>query len=163
MRTHRLAPASLTIALLLACGDDEARPLDASALDAPRPIDAAIDSPSTDARTGSITVRGASITGANSRILLVFVATTAGGPGSVLGKSCTQVSADPFAFSAIVQTFTNGDPCTDTPPATFADGTYAVNAGIYVPGQMMPERCATTTVTVAGTGDVTLPAFGACP
>ena len=83
----------------------------------------------------------------------------AGGP---LGNICQPVTADPFSFVAAVQT-QGVDPCTLTGVATIPDGTYTVTAGIYTPGQQTPTRCATTTVTVAGSGDVTLPAFGACP
>lgn len=155
----------LACVMLAACGGDDATtpPIDAPLPDAPGAIDAVVpvDAPvARDAAAGQVWIRGAGITGAANQIVLAFVTpTTGGGP---LGTVCAPVTADPFSFVAAAQT-QGSNPCDLTGVATIADGTYAVTAGIYTPGQMTPSRCATTTVTVAGSGDVTLPAFGACP
>ncbi|MBK7193508.1 MAG: hypothetical protein IPH80_13585 [Myxococcales bacterium] len=149
----------LVVALAAACGDDGGSPVIDAAIDAPV-IDAAIDAAvPLDAATGQVWIRGTGITGAGNQIVLAFVGRLDGGP---LGNICQPVTADPFSFVAAVQT-QGVDPCTLTGVATIPDGTYTVTAGIYTPGQQTPTRCATTTVTVAGSGDVTLPAFGACP
>ena len=149
----------LVVALAAACGDDGGSPVIDAAIDAPV-IDAAIDAAvALDAATGQVWIRGTGITGAGNQIVLAFVGRLDGGP---LGNICQPVTADPFSFVAAVQT-QGVDPCTLTGVATIPDGTYTVTAGIYTPGQQTPTRCATTTVTVAGSGDVTLPAFGACP
>ena len=149
----------LVVALAAACGDDGGSPVIDAAIDAPV-IDAAIDAAvPLDAATGQVWIRGTGITGAGNQIVLAFVGRLDGGP---LGNICQPVTADPFSFVAAVQT-PGVDPCTLTGVATIPDGTYTVTAGIYTPGQQTPTRCATTTVTVAGSGDVTLPAFGACP
>ncbi|MBK7074830.1 MAG: hypothetical protein IPH44_21275 [Myxococcales bacterium] len=149
----------LVVALAAACGDDGGSPVIDAAIDAPV-IDAAIDAAvPLDAATGQVWIRGSGITGASNQIVLAFVGRLDGGP---LGNICQPVTADPFSFVAAVQT-QGVDPCTLTGVATIPDGTYTVTAGIYTPGQQTPTRCATTTVTVAGSGDVTLPAFGACP
>ncbi len=151
----------LVMGLAAACGDDGGNtaidaPIDTPAIDAPA-IDAAV---SLDAAPGQVWIRGSGITGAGNQIVLAFVAPAGG--GGPLGNICQPVTADPFSFVAAVQT-QGADPCTLTGVATIADGTYRVTAGLYTPGQQVPSRCATTTVTVAGSGDVTLPAFGACP
>ena len=149
----------LVVALAAACGDDGGSPVIDAAIDAPV-IDAAIDAAvPLHAATGQVWIRGSGITAASNQIVLAFVGRLDGGP---LGNICQPVTADPFSFVAAVQT-QGVDPCTLTGVATIPDGTYTVTAGIYTPGQQTPTRCATTTVTVAGSGDVTLPAFGACP
>lgn len=149
------------VALAAACGDDGGSPVIDAAIDAASIDAAAIDAAvPLDAATGQVWIRGSGITGASNQIVLAFVTPTGG--GGPLGNICQPVTADPFSFVAAVQT-QGADPCTLTGVATIADGTYTVTAGIYTPGQQTPTRCATTTVTVAGAGDVTLPAFGACP
>jgi hypothetical protein len=149
------------VVLAAACGDDGGSPdidaaVDAPAVDAPA-ADAAVP---LDAATGQVWIRGNGITGASNQIVLAFVRPADG--GGPLGTICQPVTADPFSFVAAAQT-QGADPCSLTGVATIADGTYTVTAGLYTPGQQTPTRCATTTVTVAGSGDVTLPAFGACP
>ena len=44
----------------------------------------------------------------------------------------------------------------------FDPDTYDVSAGIYAQGEAAPERCAATTVTVAGDVTVTLTNFSPC-
>ncbi len=133
---------------LAACGDDGGS----------TPIDAAAVS---DAAAGQVWIRGNSITGATSKIVLANVTATGGGPS--MGAICAQLTTSPASFVAAARTPAMGNPCTLGAEVTFTDGTYAVAAGIYTPGMQTPDLCANTTVTVAGSGDVTLPAFAACP
>ena len=166
--SHRRFVASSFAAVLVAvtaCGDDGGNP----PIDAPRndaaidaaAIDAAIDAPPPlDAAPGQIWIRGNGITGASGKIVLTFI--TASGGGSILGGICVPVSADPMSFVAAVHSPGTGNPCDLGGVASFSDGIYNVTAGIYTPGQQVPDQCANTTVTVAGSGDVTLPAFSSC-
>lgn len=158
MSNHAWSVVVLVVAA--GCGKSAA-PIDAASDANDRPIDAAADAPpqALDAAAGQVWIRGNGITGASNQIVLAFVTRLEGGP---LGNICQPVTSDPFSFVAAVQT-QGADPCTLTGVATIPDGTYTVTAGIYTPGQQTPTRCATTTVTVLGSGDVTLPAFGACP
>jgi hypothetical protein len=71
--------------------------------------------------------------------------------------------SEPLSFAEVARTPSMSNPCDLGAETVFVDGVYDVSAGIYMPGMMVPEQCANTTVTVAGSGEVTLPAFGACP
>ncbi len=153
---------------LSACGDDDAGPTDAGGtpdagamtVDAGSMADAGA-MPDAAVATGTVTVRASGITGATGKVVLVFV--TGPGMGGLRGAVCEPVTADPMAFVAVAKTPGATNPCELGAEVVYPDGTYDVTAGIYTPGMMTAERCATTTVVVAGTGDVTLPAFGTCP
>jgi hypothetical protein len=145
-----------------ACGDDGGPP----------PVDAGVLAPDAEvlppdaawadaATSGTITVEAEGITGATGKIVLAFVTPVGGGPA--LGGICEPITTDPASVSAVVKMPGGGDPCTLGADMVFDNGDYDVTAGIYTPGMMMPDQCASTSVTVAGDTVVTLPAFGACP
>lgn len=144
--------------VLAACGgdDDGGTPVDAP------DIDAAIDAPAAvDAATGQIWIRANDISGATNKIVLTNITAVGGGPS--MGGICVQLMSSPASFVAAVRMFNGSGPCQLGAEVNFPDGTYAVVAGLYTPGMQQPELCASTTVTVAGSGDVTLPPLGACP
>jgi hypothetical protein len=154
--------------VIAGCGDDgggtaiDAPEIDAPVIDGAVIVDAPIDGPvALDAATGQIWIRGSGISGATNRVVLAFVTPAAGGPPS--GGVCVPVTSDPMSFVAAVRTQDPGNPCTLGGEVVFADGAYDVTAGIYTPGMQTPDLCANTSVVVAGSGDVTLPAFAACP
>lgn len=152
---RRLGFVSLCAVALAACGDDD----DSTTVDAAVVVDAR----PADAAQGALTVRVSGLTGRQGKIVLVGV-TPGGAGGATLGGLCVPVTASPFSFAEAVKApGATSDPCTLGAVKSFADGTYSVRAGIYTPGNMTPEACSNAMVTVAGTGDVTLPAFGTCP
>lgn len=173
-RTLSVSLVALGVFSMVACGDDDGpAPVDAAIVDggptdAPIAVDAGPDDSglpdagSVDAGTsGTLTVEANGVTGASGKIVLAFV-TSAGG-GASLGGVCAPVTSDPGDVSAIVKTPVAGsDPCTLGANVIFPNGSYNVTAGIYTPGMMMPERCATVTANVVGDTTVTLPTFGAC-
>jgi hypothetical protein len=161
------------VLLVAACGDDSRAqadaqvaidaaapdgPADAAPQDTAPPGDAA---PADAAPLGSVTIRASGVTGATGKVVLVGV--TPHGVAGFQGAVCEPVTSDPLSFTAVAKTPTAGNPCDLGAIAVFADGAYDVLGGLYTPGNTTPDLCANTTVTVAGTGDVTLPAFGACP
>ena len=144
-------PLSVTLvaSVVLGCGGDPGAPPDANT-----PPDALVLEP------GRIAIAGDDIAGVNGKIILANVTITGGGPS--LGAVCVPVTSDPMSFTAVALTPAQGNPCDLGAEVVFADGSYDVVAGIYTPGQQTPDLCSNTTVTVAGTGEVTLPAFAAC-
>jgi len=107
---------------------------------------------------GHVTIIGNNITGATGRVVLAFV--MADPP--LWGAVCVPATSDPMSFSAVIRVPADGNPCDLGAEVVFPDGTYNVQAGIFTPGQQTPDLCASTTVTVVGTGEATLPEFGPC-
>ncbi|MCC6998802.1 MAG: hypothetical protein IT370_29590 [Deltaproteobacteria bacterium] len=152
---RRVVLLSLCSLALASCGDDD----DMTTIDAA----VVVDAQPADAAQGALTVRVANLTGRQGKIVLIGV-TPGGAGGATLGGLCISVTASPFSFAEVVKApGATSDPCTLGAVKSFADGTYSVRAGIYTPGNMTPEACSNAMVTVAGSGDVTLPAFGTCP
>ena len=130
--------------------------LDAAVVDASPPDGSSLDA----APAGSVTVRANGVTGATGKAFLVGI--TPHGTSGFEGAVCQMVTADPMSFAAVARTPNAGNPCDLGAVTVFSDGAYDVIGGLYTPGNTAPDLCANTTVTVAGTGDVTLPPFGAC-
>jgi hypothetical protein len=143
-------------------GDDDQPTIDAMATaDAPLADAAPPDAVPADAAVeGTLTIEGAGITGATGKIALVFVTASGGGP--ILAGICEPITADPGSFSAVAKVPGMGNPCNLGAEVVLPNGDYDLNAGLYTPGMMTPEQCATSTVTVAGDTVAQLPAFGAC-
>ncbi len=155
MRSLGFVSLCALAAAVAGCGDDD----DAMTVDAAVVVDAR----PADASQGALTVRVAGLTGRQGKIVLVGV-TPGGAGGATLGGLCVSVTASPFSFTEVVKApGATSNPCDLGAVKSFADGTYSVRAGIYTPGNMTPEACSNAMVTVAGSGDVTLPAFGTCP
>ncbi len=155
MRSLGFVSLCALAAAVAGCGDDD----DAMTVDAAVVVDAR----PADASQGALTVRVAGLTGRQGKIVLVGV-TPGGAGGATLGGLCVSVTASPFSFAEVVKApGATSNPCDLGAVKSFADGTYSVRAGIYTPGNMTPEACSNAMVTVAGSGDVTLPAFGTCP
>ena len=131
------------------CGPDAGMSADAMAPDAMIPDAVPPD--------GHITIVGDNITGATGKVILAFILAD-----SLQGAVCVAATSNPMSFSAVVKTPADGNPCDLGADVVFPDGTYNVYGGIYTPGQQTPDLCANTTVTVAGTGEATLPEFGPC-
>lgn len=155
-----ICAAAIAALSLAGCGDDDGGdlpkdgPVDAA-------LDAALDAAPTDAASGQIWIRANGIVGLQGKVLLAFV--RAGDGGQIVGGICVGITSSPMSFVEAAKVQAGQDPCTLGAAGMYANGTYSITAGIYTPGSQTPERCASTTVTVNGSGDVTLPAFGACP
>ncbi len=162
--TRLLCVCSVIALFAPACGgDDDAPAVDAAGNpDAPAPDASPPDATVFDAATsGKITVEASGITGGTGKIALVGITQTGGGP--FLGAICVPIANDPASLSAVAQLPGAANPCDLGAEVVFDNGSYDVQGGLYTPGNMTPDLCANTTVTVAGDTTVTLPQFGACP
>lgn len=148
---------ALTLTSLTACGDDGGDPVDASNAQA----DAASTIDSGAPVAGTLTVTSPSLSGLTGKVLVVFVLDGA----ARVGGACEMVTTDPQTITTVAKAPNSpmGNPCDLGGDATLQPKTYDVTAGIYTPGMMTPESCSSTTATIAGDTEITLPAFGACP
>lgn len=164
---HRWLLVALLSGVMAACGggDDEegadaaVTGPDGAVVDASTPDASGPDATPT---PGTLTIEASGITGANGKIVLAFVQQPGG--GAVVGQICEPVTADPGSISGVAKMQAGGgNPCALGAEVTIDPGMYEVNAGLYTPGMMTPDLCASTTVVVNGDSTATLPAFDACP
>lgn len=177
MSSMKLALSCIAVGglcVLGGCGDDDGGTVDAtvSSADASTsdgavgadatPVDApiAVDAAAVDAGSGpgTITIVSAELTGLVGKVLLVSASQGAGR----LAGTCDQITMSPQTITSVMKTPQAMNPCTLGAEITLDPGTYDITAGLYTPGQMTPEQCASTTATVAGNITVNLPALGAC-
>lgn len=102
----------------------------------------------------TITVTSSAIAGQQGKMLLVSVASAAGGQ---IAGACIPITTDPFTVpaTALSQVPEGSNPCSGgSPQATLAAGSYDVTAGVYAPPAQTPDRQVTTRVESTGAAPV---------
>jgi hypothetical protein len=146
---HSLLFLVALLALLIAataCGGDDDD--DDGGVDTSPPA-AAVESTAPPEGPGTITLTSTAITGRSGLILVVF----AQGNGQQVASLCAPITSDDFTLSASVMTEMPADdnPCEDgLAKRAFDEGSQSLTAGVYVPGEQIPQASTTVSVNVAG-------------
>ncbi len=142
-------------AVLIGCGGgSEAEPTPAAGTSTPAGVTSTAEP--VGSGPGEISVSSTAIEGQSGKILLILVLSAEQG-GGPLARACLVINSN---LHTVAETAMTGAPEADNPcgdptaAVTLPEGTYLLDAGIFVPGSQTAEKQVTQTVEVRG--DVTL-------